>query len=91
MPAELIRSTTKLTACFAALHSVDIERAGLSDFGRAGNYFERQIGGSGGKAVPAPRKLTTSAMNRLIEWLPLQPFRRWLQPPSCMVTTGSTT
>lgn len=28
----------------AALHSVDPGKAGLSDFGRPGNYFERQIG-----------------------------------------------
>lgn len=27
----------------AALHDVDIEAAGLSDFGRPGNYFERQL------------------------------------------------
>ncbi|CAB3808396.1 hypothetical protein LMG28688_06751 [Paraburkholderia caffeinitolerans] len=28
----------------ATLHDGDVEAAGLSDFGRAGNYFERQIG-----------------------------------------------
>ncbi|MEM8797813.1 MAG: phosphotransferase family protein, partial [Pseudomonadota bacterium] len=28
----------------AALHDIDLEATGLSDFGRPGNYFERQIG-----------------------------------------------
>ena len=27
----------------AALHSVDIESAGLRDYGRPGSYFERQL------------------------------------------------
>ncbi|WP_339336483.1 phosphotransferase family protein, partial [uncultured Maricaulis sp.] len=33
-----------LTTALAALHSVDHEAAGLADYGRPGNYFERQIG-----------------------------------------------
>lgn len=28
----------------AALHSVDVEAAGLADYGKPGNYFERQVG-----------------------------------------------
>ena len=28
----------------AAIHSVDLEKAQLTDYGRPGNYFERQIG-----------------------------------------------
>jgi len=28
----------------AALHNVDVDAVGLADYGRAGNYFERQIG-----------------------------------------------
>lgn len=31
-----------MNAALAALHDVDVETAGLSDFGRPGNYFERQ-------------------------------------------------
>ena len=28
----------------AALHSVDVAAVGLSDYGKPGNYFQRQIG-----------------------------------------------
>ena len=28
----------------AALHSIDVEKEGLMDFGKPGNYFERQVG-----------------------------------------------
>lgn len=34
---------TEMNRVLAALHSVDIEAAGLSDYGRPGNYFERQV------------------------------------------------
>jgi aminoglycoside phosphotransferase (APT) family kinase protein len=32
-----------IIATLAALHSVDVEQAGLSDYGKPGNYFARQI------------------------------------------------
>jgi aminoglycoside phosphotransferase (APT) family kinase protein len=32
-----------IVATLAALHSVDVEKAGLADYGKPGNYFERQI------------------------------------------------
>ncbi|AZN73712.1 phosphotransferase family protein [Georhizobium profundi] len=32
-----------MVEALAALHDVDIDAAGLSDFGRPGNYFERQL------------------------------------------------
>ena len=32
-----------MKASLAAIHSVDVEAAGLSDFGKPGNYFDRQI------------------------------------------------
>lgn len=53
----------------AALHSVDIDAVGLSDFGAPGNYYERQVKrwtsqyrASEGDLIPA--------METLIEWLP---------------------
>lgn len=53
----------------ARLHAVRPEDVGLGDFGRPGNYFERQIGRwskqyaqSDGPRIPA--------LDRLIEWLP---------------------
>lgn len=33
----------EMNRVLVALHSVDVDAAGLSDFGRPGNYFERQI------------------------------------------------
>jgi aminoglycoside phosphotransferase (APT) family kinase protein len=42
-PAERSRIYDELNATLAALHKVDFEACGLADFGRPGNYFERQI------------------------------------------------
>lgn len=53
----------------ARLHSIDPESAGLGGFGRAGNYFERQIS-RWTKQYLASETATVEAMNRLIEWLP---------------------
>jgi len=33
-----------MNKALVALHSVDIQDCGLSDYGKAGNYFERQLG-----------------------------------------------
>ena len=53
----------------AALHNVDVEQAGLSDFGKPGNYFGRQV-----DRWTKPYKLSETEempeMERLIEWLP---------------------
>ena len=53
----------------AALHRVDIHAVGLSDFGRPGNYFERQIG-RWSKQYAASVTEPIDAMNRLMDWLP---------------------
>ena len=42
-PAERAKIYDELNATLAKLHRVDFEARGLSDFGRPGNYFERQI------------------------------------------------
>ncbi|MDX1556091.1 MAG: phosphotransferase [Xanthomonadales bacterium] len=34
----------EMNRVLAAVHSVDIDAAGLSDYGKPGNYFERQVG-----------------------------------------------
>ena len=53
----------------ARLHAVPPEAVGLGDFGRPGNYFERQIARWGRQyaASPGPR---VPALDRLAEWLP---------------------
>jgi aminoglycoside phosphotransferase (APT) family kinase protein len=43
-PAERAALYDELNATLARLHAIDIEAVGLADFGRPGNYFERQIG-----------------------------------------------
>jgi len=53
----------------AALHNVDIETAGLSDYGRPGNYFERQVS-RWTKQYRLSETETMPEMEKLIEWLP---------------------
>ncbi|KVL07552.1 phosphotransferase [Burkholderia ubonensis] len=52
-----------------ALHEVDVDAAGLSDYGRPGNYFERQIG-VWTKQYRAAETERLDAMEMLIDWLP---------------------
>jgi aminoglycoside phosphotransferase (APT) family kinase protein len=59
----------EMNRVIARLHSVDIERAGLADYGKAGNYFERQVG-RWSKQYRASETERVEAMDRLIEWLP---------------------
>ena len=53
----------------AALHNVDINTVGLKDYGRPGNYFERQLG-RWTKQYRASETEHIAAMETLIEWLP---------------------
>ena len=53
----------------AALHNTDIEVAGLSDFGKPGNYFGRQVD-RWTKQYRLSETETMPEMERLIEWLP---------------------
>ncbi len=55
----------------AALHSVDIETAGLADYGKPGNYFARQIS-RWSEQYRAAETDDIEAMNNLIEMLPLR-------------------
>ena len=52
----------------AALHSVDISAAGLTDYGKSGNYFERQIN-RWTKQYRASETEAIQAMDRLIDGL----------------------
>lgn len=58
-----------VNAVIARLHTVDYAAAGLADYGRPGNYFERQIG-RWSKQYRASETTPIEAMDRLIEWLP---------------------
>ena len=57
-----------MNATLAALHSLDIERVGLADFGKPGNYFERQFGRWTGQ-YRASATEPVPDMERLIGWL----------------------
>lgn len=52
----------------AALHNVDIDAVGLSDYGKPGNYFERQLG-RWSKQYRASETETIDDMEFLIPWL----------------------
>lgn len=53
----------------AALHTVDVDAVGLTDFGRPGNYFERQVN-RWTKQYRASETEHSQAMETLIAWLP---------------------
>ncbi|RPA31305.1 phosphotransferase family protein [Shewanella frigidimarina] len=58
----------EMNRVLAALHSVDVDAVGLSDYGKAGNYFERQL-----TRWTSQYRLTElkkiSAMDQLSQWL----------------------
>jgi aminoglycoside phosphotransferase (APT) family kinase protein len=60
---------SELISVLAKLHSVDIDQAGLSDYGRPGNYYERQIN-RWTKQYRATETEPVADMETLIEWLP---------------------
>ena len=53
----------------AALHQVNVEAAGLSDYGKPGDYFARQIKRWTGQYF-ASQTETIDEMNAVIDWLP---------------------
>ncbi|MGK6321712.1 phosphotransferase family protein [Sphingomonas sp. DT-51] len=53
----------------ADLHNLDLDALGLGDFGRPGNYFERQVA-RWTKQYRGAETETIPAMERLIDWLP---------------------
>ncbi|MER8583841.1 phosphotransferase family protein [Mesorhizobium sp. M1338] len=57
-----------LNDTLAALHDVDVEAVGLGDFGRPGNYFERQLA-RWTSQYRASETGTVADMDRLIAWL----------------------
>ena len=58
-----------LARVMALLHKVDIEAVGLTEFGRPGNYYERQIG-RWTKQYHIAKTEQLDNMDNLIEWLP---------------------
>jgi aminoglycoside phosphotransferase (APT) family kinase protein len=59
----------EMNRVIAGLHRVDYAAAGLADFGKPGNYFERQIG-RWSKQYRSSETERIEAMDGLIAWLP---------------------
>ena len=59
----------ELNRVIAQLHGLDFRSLGLHDFGKPGNYIERQIA-RWTKQYQASETERVEAMNNLIEWLP---------------------
>ncbi len=74
-PPQRAEIYDELNRVIAALHTVKFAERGLANYGKPGNYFDRQIGrwskqykasadGAGPMSQPIPE------MERLVEWLP---------------------
>lgn len=59
----------EMNRVMAALHSVNVEAVGLGDYGKPGNYFERQTG-RWTKQYRATETETIDEMELLMQWLP---------------------
>ncbi len=58
----------EMNRVLAALHSVDLEACGLTDYGKPGNYFERQLERWQGQ-YRASELQPIAAMDQLMDWL----------------------
>ena len=68
-PGERRATYHALVDTLAALHNTDYVAAGLGDYGRPGNYFERQVG-RWTKQYRASETEYMPEVEALIEWLP---------------------
>ena len=69
-PAERAALFDAMNATIADLHSIDYAAAGLADYGRPGNYFERQIARWSRQYLEDTQAGRDPCMDRLVEWLP---------------------
>lgn len=68
-PSERYALWDELNAVMARLHALDFRALGLSDYGKTGNYLERQVA-RWSRQYRATDTHRIDAMDRLIEWLP---------------------
>jgi aminoglycoside phosphotransferase (APT) family kinase protein len=70
LPPEERRAVYEsLTEVMAQLHTADYQALGLGDFGKAGNYYQRQIS-RWSRQYQASETESIPEMDRLMEWLP---------------------
>jgi aminoglycoside phosphotransferase (APT) family kinase protein len=68
-PAQRGALYDAMVTVLAAMHRVDLPKVGLSDYGRPGNYFARQIS-RWSEQYRTTATEANPAMDRLIAWLP---------------------
>jgi aminoglycoside phosphotransferase (APT) family kinase protein len=68
-PAERAALFDEMNRVIAALHQVDYKAVGLGDYGKQGNYLERQVA-RWTKQYRASETERIEAVENLIEWLP---------------------
>ncbi|MFC5463074.1 phosphotransferase [Massilia niabensis] len=68
--SERSRYFDEMNATIARLHSVDYSAIGLTDYGRSGNYFERQIARWSRQYQEDVLAGRDRNMDKLVEWLP---------------------
>lgn len=59
-----------MVSTLARLHTIDYAAIGLADFGKTGNYFERQIGRWSRQYLADEAAGRVPALDRMVEWLP---------------------
>jgi len=68
-PAQRAAIYDEMNRVISALHTVDFAAQGLADYGKSGNYFERQIGRWSKQYVASVTK-PIPEMDQLMQWLP---------------------
>lgn len=68
-PAERSAIYDEMNRVIAALHKVKFSECGLADYGKPGNYFERQIG-RWSRQYQASITRPIAEMDSLMQWLP---------------------
>ncbi len=68
-PAQRAAIYDEMNRVISALHTVDFAAQGLADYGKSGNYFERQIG-RWSKHYVASLTQPIPEMDQLMQWLP---------------------
>jgi aminoglycoside phosphotransferase (APT) family kinase protein len=67
-PAQRAAMYDAMVNVLAALHTVDLNKTGLTDFGKPGNYFARQVS-RWGEQYKASETEPNPAMDKLVAWL----------------------
>lgn len=68
-PTQRAEIYDEMNRVIAQLHTIDYQAIGLGDYGKPGNYFQRQID-RWTRQYKTSETETIDAMDKLIEWLP---------------------